>query len=73
MVSGLVMVAKVTIWATSYIASPEPDKIDEAGQLIVEAATPMGVDALQTLSNLGFIGGSIGVAFIVIVILASKR
>ncbi len=43
-------------WAFSYVLNPSPDKVDQVGQLIAQAATPWWVPVIQFLVPLGIIG-----------------
>ena len=58
-------IAGIIVWAISYTANPTPEKIDQAGQLIAQAATPWWVSVIQFLAPLGTIGaiGIVGLLF----------
>jgi hypothetical protein len=57
-------------WALSYSVNPSPDKIDQAGQLIAQAAIPWWVSVIQFLAPLGFIGA---IGILVLLFLISKK
>jgi hypothetical protein len=51
------------IWAINYVASPSPEKITKAGELIAQAAIPWWLPVINFLAPLGIIG------FILIIVL----
>jgi hypothetical protein len=67
---SLIAGASFIIWAISYIASPSPEKIADAGQLIAQAAIPWWMPVIQFLAPLGIIGG---ICIIVVLFLVAKR
>ena len=58
------IIARTIVWVLSYTVDPSLDKIDQAGQLIAQAATPWWVSVIQFLAPLGALG-----AIVIIVLL----
>jgi len=64
------IIAGMIVWVFSYAVNPSPDKIDQAGQLIAQAAIPWWVSVIQFLAALGTLGA---IGIIVFLFLASAR
>jgi len=50
------LISRTIVWVVSYTVNPSLDKIDQAGQLIAQAATPWWVSVTQFLKPLGALG-----------------
>jgi hypothetical protein len=64
---ALISIIGVFIWAFSYQINPTPEKIDQAGQLIAQAAIPWWVSVIQFLASLGIIGAILILIFLYLV------
>lgn len=64
------IIAGTIVWVLSYAVSPSLDKIDQAGQLITQAAIPWWVSVIQFLASLGALGA---IGIIVFLLLASAK
>ena len=58
------------VWVLSYAVNPSPDKIEQAGQLIAQAAIPWWVSVIQFLAALGTLGA---IGIIVFLFLTSAK
>ena len=56
----------ISAWAFSYLINPSPEKIDQAGQLIAQAATPWWIPVIQFLASasLGIFGAILIIALL---------
>ena len=50
------VIVGMIVWVLSYAVNPSPDKIEQTGQLIVQAAIPWWVSVIQFLAALGTLG-----------------
>ncbi|MFO7996672.1 MAG: hypothetical protein R6U93_05985 [Dehalococcoidia bacterium] len=50
------VIAGTVVWVCSYTLNPSPDKIDQAGTLMAQAAIPWWVSVTQFLADLGTLG-----------------
>jgi hypothetical protein len=58
---------QIGIWGVSYVLNPSPAAIDQAGQIIAQAAIPWWMSVIQFLAPLGIIG-SIGVVVLLVLV-----
>ena len=52
------------VWVLSYAVNPSLDKIEQAGQMIAQAAIPWWVSVIQFLAPLGALGAIGIIAFL---------
>jgi len=64
------IIVGMIVWVLSYAVNPSPEKINQAGQLIAQAAIPWWVSVIQFLAPLGALGA---IGIIVFLFLASAK
>jgi len=62
----ILAVVPIVWWVLSYMLTPSPEKISEAGKLIAQTVTPWWIPVFQFFAPLGIIGAIviIGVIFV---------
>jgi hypothetical protein len=55
-ISLLLTIIGFACWALSYVANPSPEKIDQSGQIIAQAAIPWWIPVIQWLLPFGILG-----------------
>ncbi len=62
-ITSILTLGGIFVWAINYLINPTPEKVDQAGQLITQAAIPWWIPVLQFLASASL--GVLGVVLIV--------